>query len=126
MWAEAPADVAGRCSLAGCDFLEKWPVRSDAVVLARVLHDLPDHGALRILRWAREAMSTGGALYPVELTLDDASGAGGMLDLNMLVMTGGAERTWEQFQALLAQSSFELMDKVETGFVGSLLRARAV
>ena len=122
----APADVAGRCSLAGCDFFEKWPVRSDAVVLARVLHDWPDHGARRILRRAREAMSTGGALYLVELTLDDGSGSGGMLDLNMLVMTGGAERTWEQFQALLAQSGFELVDIVETGSVGSLLRARAV
>ena len=122
----APADVAGRCSLAGCDFFEKWPVGSDAVVLSRVLHDWPDHGALRILRRAREAMSTGGALYLVELTLDDASGAGGMLDLNMLVMTGGGERTVEQFRALLGQSGFELVDIVETGSVNSLLRARAV
>ena len=123
----APADVAGRCSFVGCDFFERWTVRSDAVFLARVLHDWPDHGALRILRRAREAMPPGGALYVVDMVLDGSpSGAGGLLDLNMLVMTGGAERTVEQFRTLLDQSGFELMDVVDTGSVSSLLRARAV
>ena len=124
--AVVPTDVAGRCSFAGCDFFEKWPVGSDAVVLARVLHDWPDRDAFRILRRAREAMPQGGALYVVEMTLDEASASGGLLDLNMLMMTGGAERTREQFRTLLAQSGFELVELVQTGSVSSVLRGRVV
>ena len=122
----APVDVAGRCSFAGCDFFEEWPVRSDAVVLARVLHDWPDGEAMRILRRAREAMPVGGALYVVEMVLDDSTGAGGLLDLNMLVVAEGAERTEGQFRELLATAGFELLGVAPTGSVSSVIRARAV
>ena len=69
------------------------PCRSDAVVLARVLHDWPDDDAVRILTRARQSTPEGGALYLVEMTLDGDTGAGGLLDLNMLVVAAGAERT---------------------------------
>ena len=96
--ATPPADLAGRCRFIAGDLFEKWPVRSDAVILARVLHDWPDSDALRILRRAREAMPREGTLYVIEIVLDDAIGKGGLLDLNMLVMTQGAERTEKQFR----------------------------
>ena len=120
-----PADLEGRCRFLVGDLFEQWPVRSDAVVLARVLHDWPDSDALRILRRAREAMPKGGTLYVVELVLDDATGNGGLLDMNMLVMTRGAERTEAQFKALLAQAGFDLLDVIGTRSVSSILRARA-
>jgi hypothetical protein len=124
--AVAPADIAERCRFAGCDFFGSWPVKSDAVVLARVLHDWADDDALRILRRAREAMPVGGSLYVAEMVLDDSSGAGGLLDLNMLVVTRGAERTEGQFSDLLAATGFELLDVAPTGSVSSIIRARAV
>ena len=124
--AVAPADIAERCRFAGCDFFGSWPVKSDAVVLARVLHDWADDDALRILRRAREAMPVGGSLYVAEMVLDDSSGAGGLLDLNMLVVTRGAERTEGQFSDLLAATGFELLDVMPTGSVSSIIRARAV
>ena len=62
-------------------------------VLVRVLHDWPDYEAFKILRRARESIREYGRLYVVEMVLDETSGAGGLLDLNMLVMTQGAERT---------------------------------
>ena len=96
------------------------------MVLARVLHDWPDGDALRILARAREALPAGGTLYVVEMVLDDASGAGGLLDLNLLVMTGGAERTEDQFRGLLGRAGFEVLDVVETGGISSVIRARAV
>ena len=40
--AEAPGDIKRRCQFIPADFFEQWPVRSDAVVLARVLHDWPN------------------------------------------------------------------------------------
>ncbi len=123
----APTDVAERCGfIAGNLFLE-WPVASNAVVLARVLHDWPDDAALRILRRARGAMPVGGALYVIEMVLEESlSGSGGLLDLNMLVMTGGAERSLEQFGTLLAQARFELLDVRTTSAISSVIRAKAV
>jgi hypothetical protein len=122
----APADVAARCRFVAGDFFCRWPVSADAVVLARVLHDWPDDDARRVLRRAREAMPGGGILYLVEMVLDDSTGSGALLDLHMLVATGGAERTEAHFRALLDASGFELLDVAPTGSVSSVIRARAV
>ena len=124
--ARAPADVSARCSFVSGDFFQEWEVGSDAVVLARVLHDWPDDHAVAILRRARDAMPKYGDLYVVEMVLDGSSGAGGLLDLNMLVMTGGAERTEGQFRELLAKAHFETRYVVPTGSVSSVIRARAI
>ena len=121
-----PDDLGDRCSFVAGDIFRKWPVRSDAVVLARVLHDWPDDDARRILVRTREAMSVGGSLYVVEMMLDETVGAGGLLDLNMLVMTGGRERTLREFQYLLAEAGFQLRDARPTGAVNTLICARAV
>ncbi|MCY4364746.1 MAG: methyltransferase [Chloroflexi bacterium] len=122
----APADVAAGCRLVAGDFFCQWPITADAVVLARVLHDWPDADAERILKRARQALSPGGTLYLVEMVLDESSGNGGLLDLHMLVMLQGMERTRGQFRDLLAAAGFVLLDVSETGSVSSIIRARAV
>ena len=123
---EPPGDLADRCAFVAGDLFGQWPVCSEAVVLARVLHDWPDADARGILRRAREAMPTGGSLYVVEMALDETTGAGGLLDLNMLVMTGGRERTLQGFQDLLDDAGFRLSDVVPTGAVNTLICARAI
>ena len=121
-----PADLEGRCRFIKGDLFQKWPVTSDAVILARVVHDWPDSDALRILRRAREAMPKDGTLYVVEMALDEETGQGGMLDLNMLVMTQGAERTEKEFRDILREAGFFLLDVIEMGAVSSVIRARAL
>lgn len=121
-----PDNLGDRCRFVAGDIFRKWPVRSDAVVLARVLHDWPDDDARRILARAREAMAVGGSLYVVEMVLDATGGAGGLLDLNMLVMTGGRERTLREFQYLLAGAGFRLCEARPTGAVNTLICARAI
>ena len=121
-----PDDLTDRCTFVAGDLFRRWPVRSDAVILARVLHDWPDDDARRILARAREAMPTGGSLHVVEMTLDETTGAGGLLDLNMLVMTGGRERTLREFQDLLDDAGFRLCEARPTGAVNTLICARAV
>ena len=122
----SPADLEGRCRFIEGELFQKWPVTSDAVILARVLHDWPDRDALRILRHAREAIPKDGRLYVIEMVLDGETGQGGLLDLNMLVMTQGAERTEEQFRDILREAGFGLLGVTETSSVSSVLMARAL
>ena len=124
--AKMPPELKDRCRFLAGDFFEAWPVRSGSVVMARVLHDWPDCDAVRILLRAREAMPEDGALYVVEMVLDGATGTGGLLDLNMLVVAGAAERTEEQFRELLGRTGFELLEVIPTRSISSVIRARAV
>ena len=123
---KVPEDINGRCRFVGADLFSKWPVSSDAVVLARVLHDWPDPDALRILKRARESMRTNDTLYVLEMVKDERSGSGSLLDLHMLVMTGGAERTEAQFKDLLSQAGFRMLNVVPAESVSSVIRAVAV
>ena len=118
-----PEGIADRCDFVAGDLFERWPRGADAVVLARVLHDWPDDVALNILTRARESLTEGCTLYVVEMILEDGSGSGGLLDLNMLVMTGGAERTRERYAELLAATGFEVRDVLPTGAVSSVILA---
>ena len=124
--ARLPADLEGRCWFIEGDLFQKWPAASDAVILARVVHDWPNRDALRILRRAREAMPKDGTLYVVEMVLNEETGQGGLLDLNMLVMTQGTERTEKQFRDILREAGFGLLDLIETESVSSVLMARAL
>ena len=119
-------DIADRCVFVAGDLFRKWPARSDAVILARVLHDWPDDHARRILARAREVMPAGGSLYLVEMIPDEVTGSGGLLDLNMLVMTGGRERTVEEFKVLQTEAGLGLRKVVATRTVNSLIVAEAL
>ena len=121
--ATAPSDVAGRCRFVAADLFTEWPVSADAIVLARVLHDWPAEAAVRILKRAHEAIRKDGVLYLAEMVLDETGGGGGLLDLNMLVMTQGAERTERQFGLILEASGFRMQRVVPIGPVISVIEA---
>ena len=123
---QVPEELGERCRFVAGDLFEEWPVVTAAVVLARVLHDWPEKDVTRILRRARQAMPEGGTLYVVEMVLNENTSVGGLLDLNMLVVAGAAERTEEQFRSLLDGAGFELLDAAPTRSVNSVIRSRAV
>lgn len=108
--AQVPRELTGRCRLIEGDLFGPWPVQADAVVLARVLHDWSDDQVVEVLQRARAALLPGGRIYIVEMLLTDEAGDGGLLDLNMLVMTGGAERSAEAFRALLSRAGLQLLE----------------
>ena len=87
------AGIADRCDVISGDFLAAVPTGGDAYVLKMILHDWDDAECVRILRVCRQAMVVGVALLVVEQDLSppNASPAPKFLDLNMLVMTGGAK-----------------------------------
>ncbi len=86
------------------------PRGGDLYVLSRVLHDWPDDRAAVILRNCRKALGDGGVLLIREVVLPpgDAPSWGKQMDLVMLFMLGGAERTEAEWRALLEPCGFAI------------------
>lgn len=105
----AAAGVAERCRVEGGDFLSAVPPGGDLYLLRGVLHDWDDAAATTILRNCRRAMSAAARLVLVESLLEqEPAAAVALLDLHMLVIHGGRERTGEEFRILLEASGFRL------------------
>jgi hypothetical protein len=90
------------------NFFEPWGLEADVVLLSRVLHDWDDAAALQILTHARAALPVGGRVYIIEMLIPDGSMAGALCDLHLLMVTGGRERSAEEFGCLLTATGFHL------------------
>jgi len=109
-------DLNSRASLQNCDFFQEIPAGCRAYLMKSVIHDWDDDKALQILRNCRRAVPANGALLLVEMGLSEANqpSAGKFIDLIMLVLTGGKERTTEEYAALLGRAGFRLQRVVPT------------
>ncbi|MGI5202214.1 methyltransferase [Spirillospora sp. CA-108201] len=100
------ADVADRAEIVPGDFFEAVPPGADAYVLKSVIHDWHDAKATAILRNCRAAMGPDARVLLLEQVMPETvtPGSAGIVnnDLNMLVATGGRERTEAEFRELLA------------------------
>lgn len=97
----------------------------DAFVLARVLHDWDDADARRILVHLRERAAKGTPLYVIEMVKPEQGFQGALLDLHMLLSTGGRERTQREFQRLLSESGWLLKEIHALPAVCSVIVAEA-
>lgn len=107
------AGVSERCEVHEADFFVEVPRGGDAYVLSNILHDWADEECLQILATVRDAMPAEGRLWILERVLDPFPQRSlreqadlHVLDLNMLVLFGGAERTREQYADLLTRAGF--------------------
>ena len=110
-----------RCAYYSADLLEPWPCQADAIVLARVLHDWNDEQAIKILQNAKRSLIKQGNIYVLEMILDSKSASGGLLDLNMLVMTGGRERNLEDWQQLTSAADLKINQIIPISPIVNLL-----
>jgi hypothetical protein len=123
--APALAALGERCDVEAGDFFESLPARGDAYLLSHVIHDWDDDRALTILRNCRDAMGPDGKLLLVEMVMP----AGGephpakMLDVTMLILTGGMERTEQQYAELLDRAGFRLTGIIPTPSAVSIIEA---
>jgi hypothetical protein len=103
-------ELAGRHELAGGSFFERVPAGADAYLMKYILHDWDDEKCLRILGHCRDAMGEGGRVLAVEHVIPKGNRAdwGKLLDINMLALTGGQERTREEFRDLFARAGLRL------------------
>jgi len=114
-----------RCSYAAGDFFNSVPHGADAYVLCGVIHDWDDDRATTILRNCRTAMTKQSRLLLIDMIVPDRALASfsKLLDLNMLVMNGGQERTRAEFCALLEVADFKLTRIVPTMAPQSIIEA---
>ena len=110
----------GRCEIVGGDFFKEVPGGGDAYLLKHVIHDWNDARAIDILGICRRAMGAEAKLlivegvYPPRIDQSDESRGAAANDVNMLVCTGGRQRSEAEFRALYEAAGFRLTRIVPT------------
>jgi hypothetical protein len=119
--------LSDRCQAVGGDFFTEVPAGGDVYLLAQILHDWSDDEAIAILRTCRRTMSDHARLIVLEQVVPpgDEPSFAKLLDLAMLVLLTGRERTEDEWRALLAAGGFELR-RIVNGVRASLLEAAPV
>jgi hypothetical protein len=102
---ESVAKAAGleeRLTGQGGDFFESVPTGADTYLASMVLHDWDDAHARRLLANIAEAAPSGARVYALELVMPESDDPhmAKMIDLTMLGMLDGRERTEPEMQAL--------------------------
>lgn len=118
-------DVASRCEIVAGNFFESVPSGGDVYILSMVIHDWDDEQSISILKNCREAIASNGKLLLVETVIEPGNGPffGKWLDLHMLVMHGGSERTEIEYRRLLRAAGFELTRIIPTRSLRSIIEA---
>ncbi|WP_022664939.1 methyltransferase [Desulfospira joergensenii] len=108
--------IEDRCQALECDFFKEIPAGSDAYLMSHVLHDWSDEQCRIILANCHRAMKTESRLLIVEMIVPPGNepSIAKLLDLEMLVTTGGRERTEKEFQTLLESSGFTFSRTIAT------------
>ena len=121
----AARGVADRVSIEAGSFFERVPAGGDAYVLSHIIHDWSEEQCLTILGHFRRAMKPGARLLIVEMVLPegDTPHPGKILDMTMLVLPGGQERTESEYSELLGKAGFRLARLVPTESAVSVVEA---
>jgi hypothetical protein len=106
----ATRQLAERCRVVPGNFFGSIPAGADAYMMKYILHDWHDADALRILKNIYSAMPRGGKLLVIDAVIPEGNvpNPGKFMDVNMLVATGGRERTAREFEALFEQAGLRL------------------
>lgn len=117
--------VAHQCETLGGDFFASVPGGGDVYVLAQILHDWDDDKSRLILSNCHRAMGASGKLLVVEQVLPPGNEPflGKWLDLHMLVLLTGRERTEAEYRELLGAAGFDLARVVPTRSGASVIEA---
>lgn len=119
------AGLACRCEALGGDFFQSVPANADCIIMKHIIHDWDDTRAGQILRNCRSAIQPAGKLVIAEIVIPSGNepSPGKLLDLEMLVIASGKERTVAEYRELLAGAGFRLTRIVPTQSPVSLVEA---
>jgi ubiquinone/menaquinone biosynthesis C-methylase UbiE len=105
-----------RCEAAAGSFFDFIPSNADAYLMKMVLHDWNDQQCLQILSNCSKAMKPGSKLLVLDAVIPEGNEThpGKLMDINMLAMTGGRERTEKEFAHLFTQAGLKLSRIIST------------
>ncbi|MBT3154598.1 hydroxyneurosporene methyltransferase [Streptomyces sp. CHD11] len=122
----AEQGVADRCEVVAADLFGPVPEGGDAYVLKHIVHDWPKDQALRILRNVRASIRPDGRLLLMEMVVPDkpnSAHSSKLVDLWLMLLVGGMERTAAQYGELLTEAGFRLERVVQTPGAVSIVEA---
>ena len=110
------AGLASRVEVVGGDFFKEVPAGADIYTLKHILHDWDDEKCVAILRTIRAAMKPTSKILVVEFALSNTAepSPAHFMDLNMLVMLNGRERTKDEYATLFAKAGLSLARFIPT------------
>ena len=120
------AGLTDRCKVIGGSFFESIPVGADAYLMRHIIHDWDDEKATTILRNVHQAIGKEGRLLVVEGVIPPGNDPcfGKLLDLTMLTIPGGKERTEEEYRTLFKAGGFALTQIVPTNAEVSVIEGK--
>eukprot|EP00850_Spirogloea_muscicola_P006403 SM000030S11412 [mRNA] locus=s30:560613:562966:- [translate_table: standard] len=125
------AEAAGVSFVPGSFFDKVEPVGADAYTLKHILHDWDDDTAARILANVTAAMppaAAGARLLVIDAVIEGPDDPVDMLktglDMQMMAMCTGTERTVTEWRSLLAAAGLEIVQIVRTRSFASIIEAR--
>jgi hypothetical protein len=110
------APVMDRCALVAGDIFTSIPAGQDAYIMKHIIHDWPDDVCVKILQYCRKGVNPGGKLLVADAVIQPGNDPdfGKILDLEMLVLPGGRERTEQQFRELFSAAGWHLSRVIHT------------
>lgn len=125
----ASANLVDRCELVVGDFFENVPTGCDAYLLKSIIHDWDDEQAIRILKNCRAAMNNHARLLLVEPVMPERVNDFSLaveMDLGMLLLLNGRERTAQEYKELLWSAGFELTEIIPVSEPFSVIEAKPI
>ena len=104
------AGLSSRCRVECGNFFQSVPSGADLLVMKNIIHDWNDLKATAILRVCHKALESTAKLLLVELVVPPGFDPhmSHILDLEMMVLCDGKERTESEYRELLAGAGFRL------------------
>jgi hypothetical protein len=106
------AGVADRVEIVGGDMFRAIPAGGDGYIFSTVFRCFDDDECLTVLRRCRDVVPDHGRLLAIEMVQPDGpwQSPAGLGDLDAMVLYGGADRTGQEWTALLDQTGFRLLE----------------
>jgi len=122
---EAAGIASERLTLQTGDFFKDALPVCDAYLLMEVIHDWADKEAVAILKAIRRAAPSHAKLLLLEIMIPNDPGPdwSKMLDIHMLTLVGGRQRTKQEYEALLKTAGFSFERDIDTGVGISIIEA---
>lgn len=112
----AEAGLTDRCRAVSGDFLVELPAGGDLYLLKNILLNWDDAQSITILQNCRQAMAAEGRLLIIEAMIAPRNepSFSKLLDLHMMVVTGGHGRTKAELNELFHKAGFTLSNVIAT------------